>query len=69
MGSGSARLTSTDRAIVDQHHSPSGARQEISGRHSSNARSNDADVGAQIMGKRLELWDFGRAHPDGGRVT
>ncbi|SRR5258706_13053062 len=69
MSSGAAGLTSTDLSIVDQHDGTASTCEKIGRRHSRDSRSNDADVRAQILGKRLELRDFGCAHPDGGRVT
>ena len=63
------RLATAYGPIVDQDDSAAGAREKIGGCHSGYSRSNDADVRAQILGKRLELRNFGCVHPDGGRVT
>jgi hypothetical protein len=69
MGGRATRLATANRAIVDQDDSAASAREKVSSRHSSYSRSDDADIRAQILGKRLELWNFSCIHPDGGRVT
>jgi len=69
MSGRTARLTTADLSIVDQYDRAASACEEIGSRHSRDSRSNYTDVRAQILGKRLELRNFGCAHPDGGRVT
>ena len=69
VSSGTARLAAGHRAVIDQHDSPASAREEIGRGHSGNPSSHDADIRAQILGKRLELRHFGCVHPDGGRTT
>jgi hypothetical protein len=69
MSGGTARLAAANLAIVDQHDGTSSAREKVGGGHAGDARSNNTDIRAQILVKRLELWNFGCAHPDGGRMT
>src|SRR6267154_6592205 len=69
MRGGATGLTATDWPIIDQHHGATRASKQISRRHAGNPGPNNADVGPQVLGKRLKLWDFGGVHPDGGRVT
>ena len=69
MGGGAARLSATDWPVVDDDYGAAGAGEEISGGHSGDAGADYTDIGAEVLSKWLELWHFGRAHPDRGRVT
>jgi len=69
MGSGTARFTATDWAVVDDDNRATGPGQQVCGGQARDSGPHNADVGTKILGKGLELWHFGSAHPDGGRVT
>jgi hypothetical protein len=62
-------FAASNRAIVDQDHSTTGASEEVRRCHAGDAGADHADVCAEILAKRLELWNFGCAHPDGRRVA
>jgi hypothetical protein len=64
-----ARFTTTDWPVVDDDNRATGTSQQVCCGQAGDSGSHHADVGAKILGKGLELWHFGSAHPDGGRVT
>jgi hypothetical protein len=64
-----ACLTTADWPVINQDNGAARAREQISRGHAGDAGSYDADIGAQILRKRLKLRHFGCVHPDGGRVT
>src|SRR6266516_4700853 len=66
---GAARLAAADRPIINQDNGTACTRERVRGRHAGDACSHDADVGTQILCKRLKLWNFSGVHPDRGRVT
>src|SRR4051812_7386497 len=68
-GGGTAALPPADRAVIDYHYGAPGPREQVGGRQTGNAGSDDADIDPHVLRKRLELRDFGGTHPDRGRVT
>jgi hypothetical protein len=62
-------LTAADWAVVNEYDCPTGSRKQICSGHPRYPRADHAHVCAYILRERLELRDFGGAHPDGGRVT
>jgi hypothetical protein len=64
-----ACLATADWPIIDQDNGAPSAREQISRGHTGDAGSYHADIGTQILRKRLKLRHFGCIHPDGGRVT
>src|ERR1700693_2801719 len=64
-----ACLTPADWPVINQDNGAASAREQISRGHASDPGSYHADIGAQILRKRLKLRHFGCVHPDGGRVT
>src|SRR6185437_801545 len=62
--SGSARLATAHRAIVDYDHRLAGTREKVRGGQTGNAGSDDANVRAFITPERREREDLGRVHPE-----
>ena len=69
VGSGTTGFTAADWPVVDDDDRATGASEQVRSGQAGDSGPHHADVGAKILGKGLELWHFGSAHPDGGRVT